>query len=70
MLHKPKPPSPGEGPSGGFEDQKHSSTSRKSPPAVPTTRTSDAEVQGRKDPCVYRKLDSAILVVKATENRV
>jgi len=50
MLHKPKPPSPGEGPSGGFEDQKHSSTSRKSPPAVPTTRTSDAEVQGRKDP--------------------
>ena len=26
MLHKPKPPSPGEGPSGGFEDRKHSST--------------------------------------------
>ena len=27
-----------------------STTAQKIPPAVPTTRTSDAEVQGRKDP--------------------
>jgi len=33
---------------------------RKFPPAVPTTRTSDAEVQGRKDPTEFAAAHASI----------